>query len=64
MEANRELAYLTFEDLQSIHGNQKTMIAIKSPPETSIEVISASPQEQEINFHSDSGDISVHFFSQ
>lgn len=63
LENNRELAYLTFEDLQNIHGSQKTMIAVRSPPGTSIEVTSVSSQEQEINLHSESGEMLVHFFS-
>ena len=64
LKDNKELAYLTFEDLQSLYGNQKTMIAIRSPPGTRIDITSPSPQEQEINMHSDSGEILVHFFSQ
>ena len=61
---NKEYAYLTYEDVQSLHGNQKTMLAINSPPGTAIEMNSLSPSEQEINLYSESGDILVHFFSQ
>jgi hypothetical protein len=64
LETNKDLAYLTLEDLQNLHGTQKTMIAIRSPPGTSVEVVSASPQEQEVNLHSETGEILVHFFSQ
>lgn len=64
MESNKELAYLTFEDLQNLHGSQKTMIAVRSPPGTTVEVNSISPQEQEVNLHSETGEILVHFFSQ
>lgn len=64
LENNKDLAYLNFEDLQNIHGNQKTMVAIRSPPGTTVEVTSLSPQEQEINLKSETGEILVHFFSQ
>ncbi|OMJ70071.1 hypothetical protein SteCoe_32033 [Stentor coeruleus] len=64
LETNKDLTYLTLEDLQNLHGTQKTMIAIRSPPGTSVEVVSASPQEQEVNLHSETGEILVHFFSQ
>lgn len=64
LEDNKDLAYLNLEDLQQIHGNQKTMVAIRSPPGTTVEVNSLSPQEQEINLKSETGEILVHFFSQ
>lgn len=64
LENNKEYAYLNFEDLQNIHGNQKTMVAIRSPPGTTVEVTNLGPQEQEINLKSETGEILVHFFSQ
>jgi hypothetical protein len=64
LETNKELAYLTFEDIQNINGSQKTMIAVRSPPGTTINVSSSSALEQEIHLNSESGEILVHFFSQ
>jgi transcription factor E2F3 len=64
LDDNKELAYLTFDDLQNLHGTQKTMIAVRSPPGTTVDITSTAPQEQEINLHSETGEILVHFFSQ
>lgn len=64
IQNNKEYAYLTYDDVQNMHGNQKTMIAVNSPPGTTIEMNSLTPSEQEINLYSESGDILVHFFSQ
>ncbi|XP_064408344.1 transcription factor E2F2 [Latimeria chalumnae] len=60
-EENQQLAYVTYQDIRSIGGFQEqTVIAVKAPPETRLEVPGASEENLQIYLKSTNGPIEVY----
>ncbi|XP_061870462.1 transcription factor E2F2 [Colius striatus] len=60
-EANQRLAYVTYQDLRAIRDFQEqTVIAVKAPPETQLEVPEFSKDNLQLHLKSTSGPIEVY----
>ncbi|KAM9268064.1 transcription factor E2F2 [Morus bassanus] len=60
-EANRRLAYVTYQDLRAISNFQEqTVIAVKAPPETQLEVPDFSEDNLQLHLKSTNGPIEVY----
>ncbi|XP_026719266.1 LOW QUALITY PROTEIN: transcription factor E2F2 [Athene cunicularia] len=60
-EANQRLAYVTYQDLRSISDFQEqTVIAVKAPPETQLEVPDFSEDNLQLHLKSTNGPIEVY----
>ncbi|KAM6399693.1 transcription factor E2F2 [Rhynochetos jubatus] len=60
-EANQRLAYVTYQDLRSISNFQEqTVIAVKAPPETQLEVPDFSEDNFQLHLQSTNGPIEVY----
>ncbi|XP_031988515.1 transcription factor E2F2-like isoform X2 [Corvus moneduloides] len=60
-ETNQRLAYVTYQDLRAISSFQEqTVIAVKAPPETQLEVPDFSQENFQLHLKSTSGPIEVY----
>ncbi|KAM7083465.1 transcription factor E2F2 [Ciconia maguari] len=60
-EANQRLAYVTYQDLRAISSFQEqTVIAVKAPPETQLEVPDLSEDNLQLHLKSTNGPIEVY----
>ncbi|XP_009563594.2 transcription factor E2F2 isoform X2 [Cuculus canorus] len=60
-EANQRLAYVTYQDLRAISNFQEqTVIAVKAPPETQLEVPDFSEDNLQLHLKSTNGPIEVY----
>ncbi|XP_018779249.2 transcription factor E2F2 isoform X1 [Serinus canaria] len=60
-ETNQRLAYVTYQDLRAISSFQEqTVIAVKAPPETQLEVPDFSQENFQLYFKSTNGPIEVY----
>ncbi|XP_068773521.1 transcription factor E2F2 isoform X1 [Struthio camelus] len=60
-EANQRLAYVTYQDLRAISNFQEqTVIAVKAPPETRLEVPDFSEDNLQLHLRSTNGPIEVY----
>ncbi|XP_066191267.1 transcription factor E2F2 [Sylvia atricapilla] len=60
-ETNQRLAYVTYQDLRAISGFQEqTVIAVKAPPETQLEVPDFSQENFQLHLKSTNGPIEVY----
>ncbi|XP_054251189.1 transcription factor E2F2 [Indicator indicator] len=64
-EANQRLAYVTYQDLRAIsHFQEQTLIAVKAPPKTQLEVPDFSQDNFQLYLKSTNGPIEVYLCPQ
>lgn len=60
-KANKRLAYVTYQDLRAVSNfKEQTVIAVKAPPQTRLEVLGMSEENLKLHLNSTQGPIEVY----